>query len=191
MAAGAGALGGSTPSTQLIRNAYAAGPRYLYRMGKRVAKLALLLMAAWLAACSETAPIAPDVLSGTAKRLAQAQRQRDLELEQCRARISEVKQTPALPGAPALDEHRVAILGRARGAPVLFVREPRSATDVELTERLRATRAALGKLPPRARLRKTLSRHFGDPTAIRQLLLREGYLYSADPREALALVKVL
>lgn len=153
--------------------------------------LATWLAAVLIAGCSESAPIAPDVLSGPAERLAEAQQKRDLQLEQCRARIAAVKQQPPLPGAKGFDARRVDFIGRARGAPVVFVREPRSPAAAELPERLRATRQALAKLPVKARLRKTLSRHWGDHAAVRQLLLREGYVYSDDPQEALALVKVL
>jgi hypothetical protein len=154
--------------------------------------LTLLLLLAWgPSSCQEAPRLAPDALASCADRVAEAQERRDLELETCRAAIAAVQAQPSPGGAPAFAERRVAILGRARGVPVVWVREPRPTPEEALAPALRATRRALADLSPGARLRKTLSRHRRDYPALRSLLLREGYLYSADPQEALILVKRL
>jgi hypothetical protein len=106
----------------------------------------------------------------------------------CHARIAAVLAGPALPGAPAFEARRVAILGRARGEPVVFVRAPASAPDASLSPAALATRRAIDALPAGARVDRVLARHRGDRATARSLLLREGYAYAEDPAEALALV---
>jgi hypothetical protein len=44
---------------------------------------------------------------------------------------------------------------------------------------------------PGDRVVRIRTRHRGDPAALRALILREGYLYSAEPRDALAMVTAL
>jgi hypothetical protein len=111
----------------------------------------------------------------------------DTELEECRKRIAAVEREPALPGATELDARRGEILGRARGEALLLVREPRALPDGELAEPLLSTRRALSSKTPHERVRSVKSRHARDPSSLRALLLREGYVYSNDPIEALAL----
>lgn len=107
---------------------------------------------------------------------------RDLEREACQARIASLEAEPTLSGAPAFDRTRAEVLGRARGEPMLFVREP-----------ARATGADAGSAPPRGAgaIRAALKLRAKDRAALRALLLREGYVYASDPAEALALVGAL
>jgi hypothetical protein len=115
----------------------------------------------------------------------------DGELSACRAKIDALRSEPSLPGTPDFDRLRAEILGRARGEPMVFVREPRATPDGELSEAARLTRAALAKASAYSRVKSIKSRHRGDRATLRALLLREGYLYSSDPHEALALVTLL
>jgi hypothetical protein len=73
----------------------------------------------------------------------------------------------------------------------VFVREPLALADEQLPARLRPTRKAALAARPDERVRLVLQRHARDPEALRALLLREGYVYSTEPDEAVALVKGL
>jgi len=112
----------------------------------------------------------------------------DDELEACRARVRAIEALPDLGGAKAFEGARVELLGRARGEPMVFVREPRAATDEELAPALRASRQRFEQGKPGRRVHDLISRHRYDPEGLRALLLREGYLYSPDPLDALAMV---
>ncbi len=115
----------------------------------------------------------------------------DDALLECQRRIRAIRQKPALPGTPEFDEHRIEILGRAKGEPVVFVQAPAPTPDEQLSEKLLKTRQFVGKLPKIAQVRATIGRHRRDPAALRALLLRQGYVFSADPQQALILVKAL
>lgn len=95
---------------------------------------------------------------------------------------------PDLPGAPAFDEHRPEFLGRARGEPMVFLREPAATPDAELRPAWLASRRAFEKGHPGGRISGLKSRHRGDPEGLRALVLREGYAYAPDPLDALAIV---
>lgn len=145
-----------------------------------------------LGACAApgTAPLdiatAPSVaVSATATPAAE---EIDPERAACRARIASISILPELPGAPAFDARRVEILGRARGEPMVFVREPAPTRDEDLSPAWLASRRLFEKGSPGARIGKLRSRHRGEPAALRALLLREGYAYSPEPLDALDLV---
>ncbi|MFO0661907.1 MAG: hypothetical protein U0165_19050 [Polyangiaceae bacterium] len=93
-----------------------------------------------------------------------------------------------LPGTPELDRSRAEVLGRARGEPVIFVREPAFAPESTLTPEQIRSRATFEKEPHGIRITRLKQRHKTDRAALRKMLLREGYVYSADPLDALALV---
>ncbi len=115
----------------------------------------------------------------------------DAALEQCRARIAKLERTPVAPGAPLFEERRAEILGRARGEPLIWVREPAAAPDEALPDKARVARRALSHASPWKRVRAYRARFRAEPATLRSLALREGYVYSADPLEALALVTLL
>jgi hypothetical protein len=133
-----------------------------------------------------TEPVSPAPAASTATTVA-----RDAVLDDCRARAKALEGEPALPGIPDFDARRAEILGRARGEPLLFVREPKATPDAALSPIALGTKKALEKSSPAGRVRAIAKRHKGDRETLRALLLREGYLYSADPHEALALVSAL
>ncbi len=112
----------------------------------------------------------------------------DSELLDCRARMAELRSEPQLPGAPGFDARRAEVLGRARGEPMVFVSEPAVTPDSELPEAARETRRAFAKGSPFRRVRGAKLRHRANKATLRALLLRQGYVYSDDPVEALALV---
>jgi hypothetical protein len=92
------------------------------------------------------------------------------------------------PGTPALDAVRAQVLGRALATPVVFVREPTKSEPALLEPGKR--RPALAPAPSGVtrvgRLTRALA---GKPRELRAALLREGYLYTDDPGEAVALVQ--
>jgi len=109
----------------------------------------------------------------------------DPELERCQERLRQVQAEPSLPGAAGFEALRAEILGRARGSADFWVREPQASSDSRRTE---LTRQAGGA---QARLRALLARHRNDLPTLRELVLRENYVYSPDPEEALALTSLL
>jgi hypothetical protein len=111
----------------------------------------------------------------------------DADLDACRARIDTLA-GPDLPGAPAFDARRAEIFGRARGEPMVFVREPQPTPDDRLSPAQLASRRAFDKGTPGARLGRLLANHRRDPEGLRALVLREGYAYTPEPLDALDLV---
>ncbi|HEY4119699.1 MAG TPA: hypothetical protein VGM56_17650 [Byssovorax sp.] len=111
----------------------------------------------------------------------------DAELEACRERVRAVEAAPALPGAPSFDERRAEFLGRARGEPAVFVREPSATPDEALSEAGRAARARFDRGVPGGRVVELVKHRKGDHATLRALLLREGYAYAPDPLDALAI----
>jgi hypothetical protein len=109
----------------------------------------------------------------------------------CRERIESLRRQPASPGAPRFDERRIEILGRARGEPLVLLREPRLGPDEELTPAAIASRRAFDAAKPGARVGKLVRRHRDDPATLRQLVLREGYVFTDEPLDAHQLVTVL
>ncbi|MEZ4220380.1 MAG: hypothetical protein R3B13_05570 [Polyangiaceae bacterium] len=117
-----------------------------------------------------------------------APRVMDAEFDACRAKERALLEQTALPGAPEFEARRADILGRARGEPMLFVREPKATTESDLPEAAKGLRDKLASRSPFARvvqLKRVLAK---DRAALRALLLREGYVYATEPQEALALV---
>jgi hypothetical protein len=115
----------------------------------------------------------------------------DRELLTCQADLASFRRGPNLPGAPAYEARRSEILGRARGEPVDWLKEPASTPDSELSKAALETRRALLKAPPFRRIKTSRERLSTDKPALRQLVLREGYVYASDPSEALALITLL
>ncbi len=115
----------------------------------------------------------------------------DPELLACRARGQKALASPELPGAPEFDAARTSILGRARGEPMVFVREPKATPDEALEPAWLASRERFEKTKPGRRVHDLVKRHRREPEALRALVLREGYLYTPEPLDALALVTQL
>ena len=112
------------------------------------------------------------------------------ELARCQARIAALEKLPALPGAPALDGRRPEFLGRARGEPMVFVREPLPTPDEALPAAWLGSRKLFEKASPAAnRVAQLRRRHLREPEALRALVLREGYAYAPDPLDALGIAR--
>ncbi len=150
---------------------------------------ALLIIAALAMGCQSAAPDAEAMpessASATAATSAAAPQPDDdaLSWQRCRERIAEAKKAPALPGAPKFEEQRVH-MARVRGTALLWRRPPAPAHDAIVEARssndnykdlVTAVRRVVQKTKPRERRR--------------EVLLREGYLFSEDVETALALVE--
>ncbi|MBN2194151.1 MAG: hypothetical protein JW751_15145 [Polyangiaceae bacterium] len=108
----------------------------------------------------------------------------------CAARRAELARAAAFPGTSGLDANRPALLGRAKAEPVVFLRTPRQAPAT--TPEVAHYRALLAGAQAPARvlldLYSSLRRR---PLVAREVLLREGYVYSESPEFGVALVDVL
>jgi len=111
----------------------------------------------------------------------------DTEGDRCRARAQAIESAPAMPGAPAFEQNRIAILGRARGEPMVFVRTPKSAPPSSLSPEAARSYDMFVKARPGARVGALVRRHRLDKPTLRTLLLREAYTFAEDPQDALAL----
>jgi hypothetical protein len=136
---------------------------------KAAARRLLFVTLASLGACTSADPPAP----GPGLAPAPPPEAVPVATASCASRIAAVRARPSLPGAPAFDAVRVETLGRARGEPMVFVREPG------------------GDAPATPTLRRSLARFRRDPAALRALALRDGYLYARAPDDALALATEL
>jgi len=115
----------------------------------------------------------------------------DLERTSCQQQLALVGAEADLGGTPAFDEQRAAILGRASGEPIVLVRAPASTANHALPEDVRRARGATTSSTPPAYVSRWRTRFRHQPDKLRQLVLREGYLYSEDPVEAFWLVRKL
>lgn len=117
-------------------------------------------------------------------------RELDAEAARCRGRIEAAMEAPALPGAPRLEAHRGLVLARAKAEPVLFVEAPSYVGEV--SPGTRARRKAIESTEfPRDMLQSTIATFRDFPERLRQLVLRDGYLYTDDPRTARLLTQDL
>jgi len=105
----------------------------------------------------------------------------------CRRRHAAV--VAAQPGALPLEAGRAELVGRVRGAAVLWKRAP-ELRDAPEDVAQAVARLAVARRPLRA-VRKLIRKHRKTPEKLRAGVLREGYLYAADVRSALALVQQL
>jgi len=145
----------------------------------------LLVLAA--SACDPTATAATPPIAASTPTPTQATALPD-EGAACRVRIDAVLAKPKAPGAPAFDAARIDILGRVRGEPVYFIREPQATPESALDKPLVASAKTFAAQRPGGRVVNLLKRHKYNPRSLRLLLLREGYAYSPDPADALMLV---
>lgn len=147
----------------------------------------LLLSLAIVLGCAEPGVAASIEPSGWIASLAAE----DLALDACLARIYGLERDPALAPTPLEPSARAALFGRAAGEPVVFLRPPRATPPEQLDEPARRSLASLARIAALARVQRLRARFGHDPTGLRKLVLREGYLYSDDAAEAHALVRTL
>jgi hypothetical protein len=109
------------------------------------------------------------------------------EGDACKARAKEIEALPAVPGAPGFEANRLAILGRARGEPMVFTRAPKAIDPQTLGPDAVRSMGLFEKERRGSRMITLAKRHRADKPLLRKLLLREGYAYAEDPQDALAI----
>lgn len=110
----------------------------------------------------------------------------DVGYRQALERIQAQLAQPDLGGAPGIQKQRAAIVARAKSEPVVFVRTPR---PTEVSPGVQSLRAAFESTDYPWRELKQLRQQFARrPEVLREILLREGYLYAEDPNRAFTLV---
>lgn len=115
----------------------------------------------------------------------------DLEGEACEAMFKRTLSEPGAAGTPEYDANRIEILGRARGEPLVLMREPKAAWDEAQDAALAAEKKAFDKGHAGGRVHSLARKYRLAPQKLRTLLLREGYAYSNNAHDALALVTAL
>lgn len=106
--------------------------------------------------------------------------------EQAQKAIAAALEEPSLEGAPGFEKHRAALVARAKSEPVVFIRTPQPA---EAPPGVNSLREAFEKTDFAWSELKKLRDHFHQrPELARQLLLKDGYLYSEEPNHAFTLV---
>jgi hypothetical protein len=150
-------------------------------------KVSLLLAIAALACgCSGShADSATDTPSGAATPTPSSAAAPADEGDACKAHAKEIEALPALPGAPGYEANRTAILGRARGEPMVFTRAPKAVDPTTLGPEAVRSMGLFAKERAGSRVLSLVKRHRADKPLLRALLLREGYAYAEDPQDAL------
>ena len=149
------------------------------------------LMASAMAACSTEHDRSERTSPKPASSAEIAAVETDEAFTTCRARYDALIAGPSAPGAKSYDAHRAAFLGRVRGEPVVFVREPAAVKSSELDKVARIAKMAFDKEPPGIRVLKLKDRLKRDPPSLRAALLREGYFYADDPNDLFSMVELV
>lgn len=105
------------------------------------------------------------------------------EATRCRLRIQSALENPSFPGAPRLEAQRAMVLARAKAEPVVFLEVPQFVGEVSAGTAARR-RQLLTTDHPGESFEHTLAMFRDFPERLRELLLRDGYLYTDDPRSA-------
>ena len=109
------------------------------------------------------------------------------EGDACRAKMKEIEALAALPGAPGFEAKRIAILGRARGEPMVLTRAPIATDPKTLGNEAIRSMDLFAKERAGSRVLSLVKRHKADKPLLRKLLLREGYAYTEEVADALAI----
>ncbi len=150
-------------------------------------------------ACSEpgeldsTEPVAPSTPASVAPQWelpnpAESAAQRSYE--QAKQAIADAQQAPHLPGAEQFRARRAELVARAKGEPVVFVATPeyrQSSTPGVERERL----LLLSSDKYFSAVRALVKRYRKSPQRLREVLLRDGYVYSEEPELAFALLSLV
>jgi hypothetical protein len=134
--------------------------------------------------------IAPSALATLAKESTTAASAPALTPEQAFERanslIAKVMAQADLGGAPGLEKQRASMVARAKSEPVVFVRTPEATEVAAGVQSLRTTFESTDY--PWRELKDLRNRFSKRPEVMRELLLREGYLYTEEPNRAFTLV---
>ncbi|MBW2457905.1 MAG: hypothetical protein JRI68_25595 [Deltaproteobacteria bacterium] len=107
----------------------------------------------------------------------------------CAQQHAAISKAPPAPGTPLLEARRAELVGRVRGATVLWKRAPRLG---ELPDDLRSAVQRLERsTDPLGDIRELIAEHRREPKTLRRALLREGYLFVPTIADALAVVQQL
>lgn len=132
-------------------------------------------------------PTGPTPANGHDDALRAQERAADQERKRCLELEKRVLAEPASAGTPTLDERRVELLLRTKLEPVIFTEPPQSGADLPKSSQSLRHTFQTTKYP--STLLKTLTPAFRiRPELGRQVLLRNGYLYTDDPEQAFAMV---
>lgn len=112
------------------------------------------------------------------------------EARACRSRIEEAMAAPALPGAPELEARRARLFARTKAEPVLFLDVPKYTGEVSPGTAARRE-ALLSTEYPRDLFVKTIATFRDFPERLRDLVLRDGYIYTDAPRAGQVLIRDL
>lgn len=147
---------------------------------ERVARSALALALLLPVACPGPRRTESD---GTEQRVT-----RDAPNPTCDERIARLEAEPRLPGTPELDQRRVNVLFSAKAEPVVFVRRP--AKTEPMSEQARVALARLeSSRHPWDVLARLVPVFLSNRSLAREVVLREGHLYTENPDLARALVE--
>jgi hypothetical protein len=106
--------------------------------------------------------------------------------QRARRLIDEELAKPDLGGDPGIQKQRAAMVARAKSEPIVLIRTPKR---TEVSPGVESLRAAFERTDYPWRELKKLRQRFGQrPDVMREILLREGYLYADDPNRAFTLV---
>ena len=108
----------------------------------------------------------------------------------CEMRMREVLAEPAVPGAPGVESQRATLLARTKAEPVFFTHAPAYTAEPE-TLRIKGYRAMLAEGNPFGTITRIIEESAGFPKQARDVLLKDGYLYSEHPETAYALVSLV
>jgi hypothetical protein len=109
----------------------------------------------------------------------------------CQRKIEQTERRAEARRGPLLDPaQRAQLLARAEGEPVVFVRRPRLATTLSRRARRLITFVESASSPGNALL-KVYKHLLKRRSLAREVLLREGYLYTESPAHAAALVRAV
>lgn len=97
---------------------------------------------------------------------------------------------PSLPGAPGFEKNRAQLVARAKSEPIVLLTTPQP--DPDTSKGLTAVRQHFERTDFAWRTLRDLRKQFRlNKPALRQILLRDGYLYSESPNHAFTLVSLL
>ncbi len=112
------------------------------------------------------------------------------EAKACRAKVDAAMAAPELPGAPKIEAQRALLLARAKAEPVLFLDVPKYTGEVSRGTAARRD-SLLTTRYPRDLFLKTIATFRDFPQRLRDLVLRDGYIYTDDPRAGKVLIRDL
>lgn len=133
----------------------------------------------------QKAYIGPEVAAGSSPNAEESSRRA------CEKHLREILAQPASPGAPGIESQRAFLLSRVKSEPSLFVEPPQyEPGEPSLTVKGFRQMLASGENPYGV-VSRLLQEAEGNPELVRDVLLRDGYLYAESPEVGYALVSLV